>query len=137
MIHLTRRYRFAAAHRLHARELSAEANREVYGKCNNPYGHGHNYALEVTVAGEPSADGRVVDPRRLDTLVEDQVLRPMSHRDLNREVAEFESLVPTTENLAVVIARRLEEAWQGAPPIHKIRLEETANNSFELILRNL
>lgn len=137
MIHLTRRYRFAASHRLDAPALSAEANREVYGKCNNPYGHGHNYVLEVTVAGETGDDGRVVDPRRMDAVVEAQVLRPMAHRDLNREVAEFESLVPTTENLAVVIARRLDNAWTGTPAIHKIRLEETANNSFELILRTL
>jgi len=137
MIHLTRRYRFAASHRLDAPQLSAEENRAVYGKCNNPWGHGHNYVLEVTVAGPVAEDGRLVDPRKLDCLVEQQVLRPMDHRDLNTEVAEFARLVPTTENLAVVIGRRLRDAWRGTPALYKIRLEETSNNSFELILGTL
>jgi 6-pyruvoyltetrahydropterin/6-carboxytetrahydropterin synthase len=142
MIQVTRRYRFSASHRLHARQLSAETNREIYGKCNNPFGHGHNYVLEVTVGGELGGDGRVVDPRRLDCLVEQEVIRPFDHRNMNADVPEFAGLVPTTENLAVVIAGRLEARWRQAfPPdgpwMEKIRLEETGNNSFELRLRSL
>ncbi|MCX6620259.1 MAG: 6-carboxytetrahydropterin synthase [Acidobacteria bacterium] len=142
MIHITRRYRFSASHRLHALRLSDEVNREIYGKCNNPFGHGHNYVLEVTVGGEAGEDGRVLDPRRLDGLVEREVIRPLDHRNLNSEAPEFAGLVPTTENLAVVIASRLEAGWKQAfpepgPSISRIRLEETGNNSFELRLRSL
>ncbi len=141
MIQVTRRYRFSASHRLHASGLSAEANREVYGKCNNPFGHGHNYVLEVTVAGEVGIDGRVIDTRRLDCLVEQAVIRPMDRRNLNTEVPEFATVVPTTENLVLVIARRLESGWgqflEPGPEISRIRLEETANNSFEVKLRSL
>jgi 6-pyruvoyltetrahydropterin/6-carboxytetrahydropterin synthase len=142
MIQVTRRYRFSASHRLHAPQLSEELNREIYGKCNHPFGHGHNYILEVTVGGAIGGDGRVVDPRRLDCLVEQEVIQRLDHRSLNADVPEFSELVPTTENLAVVIAGRLDACWKqmfpgGGPRIEKIRLEETGNNSFELKLSKL
>lgn len=137
MIQLTRRYRFSASHRLHASALTAEANREIYGKCNNPFGHGHNYVLELTVAGPVGEDGRILDPRHLDRLVDETVTGPMDHRNLNSEIPEFAGLAPTTENLVRVIAGRLGRRWTEFFPlagcgISSIRLEETANNSFEL-----
>ncbi len=96
MIRLTRRYRFSASHRLHSRDLSEEANAELYGKCNNPYGHGHDYQLEVTVGGPiDAATGQVVNPATLDALVTQYVLQDISNRNLNEEVAEFVSRVPT------------------------------------------
>src|SRR4029077_3443542 len=86
VIHITRKYRFSASHRLHAPGLSEEQNFETYGKCNNPYGHGHNYEIEVSARGpvEPRS-GHAVDRAALDRLVEDQVLGPFDHRNLNAE----------------------------------------------------
>ena len=135
---VTRRYRFSASHRLHTPELDARVNREIYGKCNNPYGHGHDYTLEVAVAGEPDeTTGRLVPLGRLDALVERVVLKAMDRRDLNSQVEEFRLLVPTTENLALVVAARLKAAW---PPeftdagvrLEKVRIHETKRNIFEV-----
>lgn len=138
MIQLTRRYRFSASHRLHAKGLADEANREIYGKCNNPFGHGHNYEIEVTVRGEVDPEtGRVVDLEDLDRLVRTEVTGPFEHRNLNEEVPEFEALVPTTENLGVVIDRRLRSAWAdafrgSAPALERVRIYETERNIFEV-----
>ncbi len=128
---LTRRYRFSASHRLHAGELSDERNSEVYGKCNNPHGHGHNYILELSVCGPvDEGTGRVVRLGELDSLVEEQLLRELDHADLNQQM----EAVPTTENLAVEIRRRLHRRWQGTlPRLEKIRLHETKRNIIELI----
>jgi 6-pyruvoyltetrahydropterin/6-carboxytetrahydropterin synthase len=137
---LTRRYRFSASHRLHAPALDDERNREIYGKCNNPYGHGHDYALEVVVAGEPaSATGRLIAPEELDRLVESVILKAMDRRDLNSQVEEFGRLVPTTENLAAVVAARLAKAWPAAfagsaARLEKVRIHETNRNIFEVHL---
>ncbi len=138
MIRLTRRYRFSASHRLHAAAFSAEENRALYGKCNNPYGHGHNYVLEVSVRGPVDAEsGRAADVAALDALVRGQVLDAFDHRDLNAEVPAFAHAVPTTENLAVEIRGRLVKSWSDAfpgawPKLERIRIEETKRNSFEL-----
>src|ERR1700723_1877030 len=106
---LTRRYDFAASHRLHAPKLSAEENQRIYGKCNSPHGHGHNYALEVTVTGPvDSATGMIANLGELDPFVEQEVIGPFDHKYLNEEIAEFQSLVPTTENVCREIFRRLE-----------------------------
>ena len=135
---LTRRYHFSASHRLHSNRISDEANQELYGKCNNPYGHGHNYEVEVTVSGPvDSRTGRVADIEHLDALVKTHVAEPFDHRNLNEEVAEFEQLVPTTENLGVIIDRRLRAAWTTAfpertPALERVRIYETARNIFEL-----
>lgn len=137
-IRLTRRYRFSSSHRLHSPVLTNEENRRVYGKCNNPFGHGHDYLLEVTVAGEPDpVTGRLSSLALLDALVRRVVLDPMDRRDLNSEIDEFAALVPTTENLAVVVARRLGDAWPHLMPdvparLNKIRIHETKNNIFEI-----
>ncbi|HZT30512.1 MAG TPA: 6-carboxytetrahydropterin synthase [Bryobacteraceae bacterium] len=138
MIRVTRRYRFSASHRLHAPQLSDTENRELYGKCNNPFGHGHNYEVEVTVRGPVDArSGRAADIGRLDQLVEQQVVAAFDHRNLNAEVAAFRDLVPTSENLGVEVCRRLKQSWQAAfpnewPRLEKIRIAETGRNIFEV-----
>jgi 6-pyruvoyltetrahydropterin/6-carboxytetrahydropterin synthase len=139
-IHFTRRYRFSASHRLHSAELSAEQNRETYGKCNNPCGHGHDYVLEVTVAGElDSLRGRLIPVDSLDRFVGRLIIENFDRRNLNLEITEFASLVPTTENLARVVAARLASAWPAVFPAAKVRLEkvkiwETRRNIFEVLV---
>lgn len=131
-VRVTRRYRFASSHRLDSPALNAEENRKLYGKCNNPYGHGHDYSLDISVEGPLNADGLVVDRQALDRLVEDRVLRLLDHKNLNRDVAEFEHAVPTTENLASYIERRLREHWTLTPRLARIRIAETDRNTFEM-----
>ncbi len=138
MFRLTRRYRFSASHRLHSTALTAEENRELYGKCNNPYGHGHNYVLEVSVRGpvEPET-GRVADIAALDRLVTEMAVRPFDHRNLNADAPEFATVPATTENVALVIERRLENAWREVfpgewPRLDRIRVQETKRNTFEI-----
>jgi 6-pyruvoyltetrahydropterin/6-carboxytetrahydropterin synthase len=128
--HLTRRYVFSASHRLHCDELSEAENREVYGKCNNPYGHGHNYALEVTVSGQvDQKTGMICNLVDLDQAVRREVLDRFDHMNLN-DREEFRSAVPTTENLSEAIFHILKQTFKAAH-LEKIRLEETAMNSFE------
>jgi 6-pyruvoyltetrahydropterin/6-carboxytetrahydropterin synthase len=128
--HLTRRYIFSASHRLHTDSLTEEQNRAVYGKCNNPYGHGHNYALEVTVSGQVnSATGMVCNLVDLDEAVRREVLDRFDHVNLNSR-PELGGDVPTTENLSEVIYDLLKQNFKAAH-LEKIRLEETAKNSFE------
>src|ERR1700722_11149569 len=99
-ISLTRRYKFAASHRLHISALTNEENLQLYGKCNSPYGHGHNYVLEVTVTGPvDSQTGMIANLSDLDPFVEREVIEPFDQRYLNEEVANFRHTVPTTENL--------------------------------------
>jgi 6-pyruvoyltetrahydropterin/6-carboxytetrahydropterin synthase len=128
--HLTRRYWFSASHRLHSDEMSAEENRRTYGKCNNPHGHGHNYALEVTVSGpvEPQT-GMVCNLVDLDGFVHREILDRFGHENLNT-VAEFKGRVPTTENLCTQIFEILQRGFTLAH-LEKVRLEETMLNSFE------
>jgi 6-pyruvoyltetrahydropterin/6-carboxytetrahydropterin synthase len=128
--YLTRRYWFSASHRLHSEEFSAEENQAVYGKCNNPHGHGHNYALEVTVAGQ--VDGRtgmVCNLVDLDSFVQEKILERFGHQNLNT-LSEFQGVVPTTENLCVTVYGILEREFRHAQ-VEKIRVEETMLNSFE------
>ena len=138
MFRVTRRYQFAASHRLHAHGLSDEENRRLYGKCNNPFGHGHNYVLEVSARGPADSNtGSAVDPRRLDELVAREVLQPFEHRNLNCDVEAFRDLTPTSENLAVEICRRLKRGWPAMfpgewPKLEKVRIAETARNIFEM-----
>jgi 6-pyruvoyltetrahydropterin/6-carboxytetrahydropterin synthase len=128
--HLTRRYRFSASHRLHSEEMSAPENRATYGKCNNPFGHGHNYALEVTVSGQvdPST-GMVCNLVDLDGLVEREVLSRYDLSNLNA-LQEFAQVVPTTENLSIEIFEILQRGFAQAH-LDRVRLEETMMNSFE------
>ena len=138
MFSVTRRYRFAASHRLHSPALSEEENDRVYGKCNHPYGHGHNYVLEVKAEGplDPTT-GYSVNIERLDRLVGRQILQPLDHRNLNTDVDWFGSAVPTSENLGIEICRRLKRCWSTAfpgrwPRLEKVRIEETPRNIFEI-----
>jgi 6-pyruvoyltetrahydropterin/6-carboxytetrahydropterin synthase len=132
---LTRRYRFSASHRLDTPQFSEAENRRVYGKCNNPYGHGHNYALEVTVTGPVDpATGMIANLVELDPFVEQEVIGPFDHKYLNEEIAEFRSLVPTTENVCREIFRRLEKF--SAARLERVRIEETSKNSFEIAREN-
>jgi 6-pyruvoyltetrahydropterin/6-carboxytetrahydropterin synthase len=129
-ISLTRRYRFAASHRLHSPKLSEEENQRTYGKCNNPLGHGHNYIVEVTLTGpvEP-ATGMIANLGDLDPFVEREVVEAFDYKYLNEEVAEFQAIVPTTENVCREIYRRLEKFPMAR--LERIRIEETSKNSFE------
>lgn len=135
---LTRRYPFSASHRLHTDALSEEENARLFGKCNNPFGHGHNYVLEVSVAGEPDAlSGLVMRRETLDDFVGRTALNRIDHTDLNKDVEEFQQTVPTTENLSLVVHRWLSAAWDAEfgdtrAKLDRIRIEETARNSFEV-----
>lgn len=140
LVRLTRRYRFSAAHRLHSACLTDEENRAVYGKCNNPYGHGHDYVMDVTIRGELDPRlGRLMSVEQLDAFVHRTVVGALAHRNLNAEVPEFATLVPTTENLARVAAARLSAAWPLAFPDsaalpEKVRIWETKRNIFEVFI---
>src|ERR1700721_707224 len=128
--HLTRRYRFSASHRLHSTEMSADENRVTYGKCNNPHGHGHNYALEVPVSGQvDQSTGMVCNLVDLDGFVEREVLSRYHLENLNT-LQEFAQQVPTTENLSVEIFEILQRGFYHAH-LDRVRLEETRMSSFE------
>jgi|SRR5271163_3789247 len=128
--HLTRRYRFSASHRLHSEEMSADENRATYGKCNNPYGHGHNYALEVTVSGAvDQSTGMVCNLADLDGFVGREVLSRYDLGNLNM-LQEFAQIVPTTENLCIEVFEIMQRGFAHAH-LERVRLEETLMNSFE------
>jgi 6-pyruvoyltetrahydropterin/6-carboxytetrahydropterin synthase len=129
-LHLTRRYRFAASHRLHSSQLGDEENQRVYGKCNNPYGHGHNYVVEVAVSGpvDPGT-GMIANLADLDAFVDREVIEPFDHTYLNEEISAFRELVPTTENICIEIFNRLREFPRAK--LERVRVEETSLNSFE------
>lgn len=128
--HLTRRYRFSASHRLHSLHFSEERNREVYGKCNNPHGHGHNYKVEVTVGGRPDPEtGMICNLADLDGFVERVVMPRFEFSNLN-ELDVFRELVPTTENLSRELFHLFQQQFQLAS-VEKVRIQETMLNSFE------
>lgn len=125
-----RRYTVSASHRLHADTLTAEQNRQTYGKCNNPHGHGHNYVIEVLTSGEVAADtGMVVNMADVDATVRRLVLDRFDHRNLNLD-ALFVNRVPTTENLCRAVFELLQDAMP-AGRLECVRVEETENNFFE------
>ena len=124
---LTRRAEFSASHVCSQRKLSPEQNRELYGAAANPNGHGHNYVLEVTLEGEADpVTGMVFDLKTLKDIIQQQVIEPMDHRFLNYEVPPFDRIVPTTENLAAEIWRRLASQFTtGRARLENVRLYET------------
>jgi 6-pyruvoyltetrahydropterin/6-carboxytetrahydropterin synthase len=129
-IELGRRYKFSASHRLHSERLSEEENWRVYGKCNNPHGHGHNYVVEVRVSGNVDpATGMIANLADLDGFVEKEVIDPFDHKFLNEEVPAFRERVPTTENLCKEIYQRLKTFPKAK--LERVRVEETSNNAFE------
>lgn len=126
-VYVTRRATFNAAHRLHNPDRSDEWNRDTFGKCNSPNWHGHNYVLEVTVAGEPAAEtGYVIDLGLVKKAIQEQVLDQIDHRNLNVDVPWLQGVLPSTENLAIEIWRRLAPRLPG---LFEVRLRETDNNS--------
>lgn len=130
MIYLTRSYSFSASHRLHSPSLGEDENRRVYGKCANPYGHGHNYRLEVTLAGPvDAATGMLVDLGALDRFVAEEILEAFDHKNLNL-VERFAGQVPTSETLCKAIYEIFEGKFRLAT-VERVRLEETTLNSFE------
>jgi len=125
MVYLTRREEFSASHYYHNPELTPEANRRIFGKANNPHGHGHNYTLEVTVVGEVDPrTGMVLDLKDLKELLDAEVLRVMDHRFLNKEIPLFARQIPTPENIVIEIWRLLESKLPVAK-LHRIRLYES------------
>ncbi len=127
MIYVTRRAEFSASHFYHNPAFSPQENRRIFGKCANPHGHGHNYQLEVTVAGKVDpTTGMVIDLKELKSLLESEVLQLMDHRFLNKEVPVFATKIPTTENIAVEIWKLLSPKLKLGK-LHRIRLYETSD----------
>ena len=130
-----RRYTLSASHRLHSDHLGEAENRATYGKCNNPYGHGHNYVVEVVVGGQVDPEtGMVCDLVELDACVRKEILDRFDHTNLNTHAC-FQNLVPTTENFNIVIHDLLKTAFRKAE-LSAVRVEETSNNSFEYPVAN-
>ncbi len=139
MTSLTRRYCFSASHRLHLPDLSEAENEGLYGKCNNPFGHGHDYFLEITAQGAADpATGQIALRHELDALVREQILNVFEHRNMNLDVPQFAKSVPTTENIALVIANLLQEHWSaylsGTARLSRIHIQETDRNGFEVLI---
>jgi 6-pyruvoyltetrahydropterin/6-carboxytetrahydropterin synthase len=128
--YLTRRYMFSASHRLHSEQMTADENQDIYGKCNNPYGHGHNYNIEVTVSGPVDQQtGMVCNLVGLDGFVQREILERFDHQNLNL-LSEFAIAVPTTENLCISIYEIVKRGFKEAH-LERVRIEETMMNSFE------
>lgn len=125
-VYLTRKVEFAASHVYHNPAFSAEENRRVFGKCNNPNGHGHNYTLEVTVKGEVDNEtGFVLDLKDLKEILNREVMDVYDHRHLNKEVPEFALQIPTTENIAISIWNRVAPKLNHGTHMHRVRVYET------------
>ncbi len=123
---ITRRVEFSASHVCRNPKLTDEENRALYGAAANPNGHGHNYILEVTLDGNPDpVTGMVFDLKELKDILNREVVEPMDHRFLNHEVAPFDRVVPTVENVAVEIWRRLAPRFTGPVRLQNVRLFET------------
>jgi len=136
MLTVTRTYDFSASHRLHSRTLTDQENAEIFGKCNWENGHGHNYEVEVTLAGDADPrTGRIWGLDRLDRIVDEEVLKPYDHKHLNYDAADFRDLNPTSENLTRVVwdnlARRLGGEDMGNARLYRVAVRETARNYFE------
>ena len=130
-VYVTRKMHFNAAHRLHNPEKSDAWNQETFGVCNSPHFHGHNYNLEVTVAGTPDAErGYVVDLSALKQMIQERVIDRVDHKNLNLDVDFMEGVLPSTENLVVAIWQQL-EGHLPSGRLHSVRLFETARNSAE------
>jgi len=132
VVTMTRLYIFSAAHRLYNPQLSDEENRAIYGKCANPYGHGHDYRLEITVRGVPDPiTGMVMNLTELDALVQAEVLHHLDHKHLNEETPPFDHIPPTSENLVAFIVEQLTPHLQGNARLYRVRLWETPRSYFE------
>jgi 6-pyruvoyltetrahydropterin/6-carboxytetrahydropterin synthase len=131
MVLVTRRETFSASHRLYNPDLTDDKNRELFDKCANPNGHGHNYVLEVTVAGEPKDEtGYVIDLKRLKEIIRREVISKVDHKHLNHDVDFLKNVIPTSENIAKAFWNILKDKM-GEARLYSIRLQETENNSVE------
>jgi len=131
VIYLTRCEHFCASHRLHNPKFSEKENLEIYGKCAYPNGHGHNYEIEVTIAGQPDADtGMILDLKKLSDVIEEEILNKVDHRHLNFDVAFLKGIIPTAENLATVFWKILSPRISSGR-LFSIRVYETPDNFAE------
>lgn len=136
MIYVTRKSHFNASHRLHNPDKPDEWNQKTFGKCNNPNWHGHNYVIEVTVAGEPDQEtGYVIDLGKLKQIIKKRILDPCDHRNLNLEVPFLEGIIPTSENLVRAFYKELEQdvnqAASNSSQLYAVKLFETERNIAE------
>lgn len=136
LIYVTRKAHFNASHRLHNPDKTDEWNLETFGKCNNPNWHGHNYVIEVTVAGEPDPEtGYVIDLGKLKSIIDTKILEPCDHRNLNLEVGFLNGIIPTSENLVRLFYNQLKEevdaASYGKSKLYSVKLFETERNIAE------
>lgn len=128
-VELTRRAHFSAAHRLHSDALSDEENCRIYGVCNNPYGHGHNYYIEVTIEGEPDpTTGMIINLSELDAMIDRELISQIDHHHFNYDVPFTQNLIPTVENLVIAFWNILEPRLSNVK-LRRIRLWESENNS--------
>lgn len=138
VIEVTRKYSFSASHRLHVDSWPETENDSIFGKCNNPYGHGHNYELFVTAKGPVDLEsGLAVDIPKLDQLIENHVLRVFHLKNMNMDIPAFSKTVPTTENVGLEIKHLIDEGWRETfpgqwPAFEKLRIYETERNIFEV-----
>lgn len=133
MVYLTQRFEFSAAHRLNNPELNEQRNREVFGKCNNPAGHGHNYEFEVTLAGTVGNTGHLINLDEFAAIVNRRVLDRFDHRNLNVETSEFSSTIPSVENIARAIHGLLADQFSGPVHLHRVRVWETGKTWAEYV----
>lgn len=129
MLYISRKVEFCASHRLYNPTFSEEKNEALYGRCNNPNGHGHNYVLEVTLKGTVDADtGMVMDLKALKDLLEEEIIEKVDHKNLNVDVEFLAGVIPTAENVVASFWKILEPRLPGNCQLHEIRLWETENN---------
>ena len=133
MLYITRKFHFSASHKVSIASWSNEENLRVFGKCANPNGHGHNYIMEVTVAGKADAvTGYVMDLKELNRIVEDELIEKIDHKNLNVDVDFLKDINPTTENLAIAFWNEIEKHINNDKrKLHSLRLFETEKNSVE------
>jgi len=125
MVRLSQKFEFSASHRLHNPALADDVNTQTYGKCNNPHGHGHNYELQVTLAGLPNASGVLVDVPAMERLVNETVIDRFDHKNLNEELPEFAETIPTVENIAMTIYRLLKPRFSSGTKLASVTVWET------------
>ncbi|MBI4535144.1 MAG: 6-carboxytetrahydropterin synthase [Ignavibacteriae bacterium] len=131
MVQVTRKEHFSASHRLHNPDWSSEKNAEVFGKCNNPNGHGHNYEIEVTVAGEAGSDtGMVIDLTKLSAIINEKIIDRVDHKHMNHDVDFLRGIIPTAENMAIAFWKILKPAISEGRLV-SVKLYESANNFVE------
>jgi 6-pyruvoyltetrahydropterin/6-carboxytetrahydropterin synthase len=136
LVFVTRKTHFNAAHRLHNPSKSDEWNEQTFGKCNNPNWHGHNYVMEVTVAGEPNnVTGFIIDLSDLKQIIEEKIIEPCDHKNLNLDVPFLDGILPSSENLVIAFYKELKEAVEAAASkggiLYSVKLYETERNIAE------